>query len=104
MSFDEEQLDEHDECRHEIAELQTKLSTAEAERDELREVIERICTEVWGYDDPDHGDIQDHLVDKGILVNVPASDEVRTEFECDTMYVLKWTQRALDAARGEGES
>ncbi len=73
---------------------------------QLRSAIALVCEDVWGYSHQDDGDVQDYLESCGILVEVPASPEVRSEFDCDTMFALRWSQAAINAeravAKGEG--
>ena len=67
-----------------------QIAELETERDTLRAAIRRICHDVWGYDDPDGGDVQDYLVEVGILIEVPASEAVREEYDCETMFTPRW--------------
>ena len=73
-----------------------RIEQLEKERDELRDAIAAIVTDsVWVGRDLDGADVQEMLEKRGLLVEVPASDEIREEFECDTMLALRWSEAAL---------
>ena len=72
-----------------------RIAEVAADRDNLRKGIRSICDDVWGYDDPDGGDTQDVLEKLGILVEVPASADVRDEYGCDVMYQVAWEAAAI---------
>ena len=78
-----------------------ELVKAEAERDELREVMETLAQIVWDGCDIDGGDFQDLLEKKGLLVTVPASEEFASEFDTDTMFALKWSPLAREVNQHE---
>jgi hypothetical protein len=62
----------------------------EAERDKLREALEWIWGEMLegGIDDLD---TQNTLEELGLLVEVPADEQFKQDWDADTMYVLAWT-------------
>lgn len=95
MSFDEEQRGVHDECAHEIRRLGMVNECITKERDTLREFVESIMS----HECEDAGDIQGDLERLGLIVSVPASKQMRNEYDCETMFVPAWK-----AEKGEGES
>lgn len=74
-----------------------RIVALEAERDELREAMEELVPTVWNGCDIDGGDFQDLLESKGLIVTVPASEEVASKFDTNTMFVLKWSPLAREA-------
>ena len=70
--------------------LLARIAEMEAEQEPLRAALEKICSDVWGYSDIDGGEVQDYLEASGLLVEVPASDDFRAEYDCDTMFQLRW--------------
>ncbi len=86
----------------EMVSLVKESTTLEAERDELREVMEELTRIIWDGCDIDGGDFQDLLEKKGLIVSVPASEDVASEYETDVMFVVKWSPDAREA-RQEGE-
>ena len=68
----------------------------QSERDKLREALEWIWVEVLagGMDDLD---FQNTLEELGLLVEVPADEQFREDWDADTMYVLAWQAKADDA-------
>jgi hypothetical protein len=79
--------------------LYARVAELERERDELRDVIELLIIDEWGYREPAAPDVQDLLTERGILVEAPAPERYREEWDSPTWYVLRW----FDAARGESE-
>ena len=63
-----------------------------AERDKLREALEWIWGEVLagGMDDLD---FQNTLEELGLVVEVPADERFREDWDADTMYVLAWNAK-----------
>ena len=66
------------------------------ERGKAREFIEWACDEAWRGFGLDGGDVQDKLEALGLIVSVPASDEVAAEWDCETMFVTKWNATSPD--------
>ena len=64
----------------------------EAERDKLREALEWCAREHQDGGDIDGGSWQDMMERLGLLVEVPASEAFREDWDCDTMYVLAWSR------------
>lgn len=77
-----------------------RIEELKAERDKLREFFESLALDVWGYSDPDGGDFQDRAVEQGLLVEVPADEAFKAEYDSDTMYTWIWSELA-EAAKGE---
>ena len=68
-----------------------KVSTTIAnERDTMREVLERMAEDCWNGNNIDGGFFQDLMVEKGLMVEVPAPPEWSEEWDSDTMYQLAW--------------
>lgn len=64
----------------------------------LRELFEHVCQSMWAIGcDIEAADWQDKAEALGLLVEVPASEEVRAEYDCETMFTWAWS----DAAKGE---
>jgi len=77
------------------------LSEGEGEREEvqrLRSALEWIGQKVWDGGDVDGGHWQDEMAKRGILVEVPAGERFREEYDCDTMFTFYW----LATPREEG--
>jgi len=60
-----------------------------AERDKLREALEWIWREMMA-GGPADIDTQDTLERLGLLVEVPADERFKQDWDADTMYVLAW--------------
>jgi hypothetical protein len=63
----------------------------QAEADELREVLELLMMDEWGYRETEAPDVQDVLVERGILVERPAPQSFRDEWDADTWFVFRWS-------------
>ena len=74
----------------EISQLRARVAELEAERDNHRRVLEKMIEPVWDGCDVDGGDFQDALESAGILVVVPASEEIRAEYDCEEMFQFAW--------------
>lgn len=74
-----------------IATLRTRVAELEGERDKLRQFFENIALECWGGADVEQSDFHDWGVAAGVLVEVPASDDIREEFETETMFTWSWS-------------
>jgi hypothetical protein len=90
-----EELDAEHKARKAIV---AALRAAEQREARLREALEWIAFTAWDHLHIDGGDFQDEMVRRGIMVEVPASDEMRDEYGVETMYALAWDK---DAARKE---
>jgi hypothetical protein len=60
----------------------------------LREAIEEMCQLATDGCDIDGGDFHDLMVRLGLFVEVPADEDFKEEWDCDTMFVLAWRQDA----------
>ena len=80
---------------------EAELRTLREDRDKLRGFFEHLALTVWEFCDIDGGEFQDHAVEQGLLVSVPADEQFRAEYDCDTMFTWSWSQLAPDAAKGE---
>ena len=60
-----------------------------AERDKLRQALEWIWREMM-FGGPTDIDTQDTLVTLGLLIEVPADEQFREDWDADTMFVLAW--------------
>jgi len=78
----------------EIDRLQAKLAELEAERNEMREVMELLMMDEWGYRETEAPDVQDALTERGILVERPAPQSFREEWDADTWFVFRWSDEA----------
>ena len=56
----------------------------------LRAALEEITQLAWEGADIDGGDFHELMVRRGLFVEVPASEEFKDEWDCDTMFVLSW--------------
>ena len=77
-------------AREAIDNALTQLEATERDREVLRQAIEWCCQSAWMGCDIDGGYFQDKMVDLGLLVEVPASPEVKEEWDCDTMFTMPW--------------
>jgi len=68
----------------------------QAERDKLRQALEWIWREM-AQGGPADIDTQDTLENLGLLVEVPADEQFKQDWDADTMYVLAWQAKADDA-------
>lgn len=75
-----------------IAELRNEVS-------KLRGALEWDASQVWefGLSDIDGGDWQDEMERRGLLVKVPASKDIREQYDTDEMMTLVWSQDARRA-------
>ena len=58
----------------------------------MRQVLEELAQMSWDGSGIDGGDLQDLMEKRGLLVSVPANDDVRGEYDTDTMLVLAWSE------------
>lgn len=93
---DENYRDEFHVCI--CAELAT-YTKAIAERDELREVFQWCSEQVWEGLSIDGGSFQDEMERRGLMVEVPATDEFRAEYDTDVMLTWRWNSDAVLAAK-----
>lgn len=56
--------------------------------------LEWCCQAAWMGGDIDGGDFQSEMVERGVLVEVPASEEFKAEWQEDTMFVMAWRKDA----------
>ena len=63
----------------------------EYEIERLRKALEEFAQLAWEGGDIDGGDFQDTMVRYELMVEVPASEEFREEWDSETMYILSWT-------------
>ena len=77
-----------------------EIRKKDAEIARLREALEWIMQLAWEGCDVDGGDLQDLMTRLELLVEVPADDEHRAEYDADTMFVLAWSEEAL---KGEND-
>ncbi len=90
-------------CTHDLeCELVVYVERLERLRDGLRAVLEDLCRKHWdtGLDSEDF----DHVMrSAGLFATVPASDEIRAEFDCETMDTWAWSPlvKANDKQREE---
>jgi hypothetical protein len=93
--------------RRKIDELQARLANqADTIRNErLCDAIEWCARQVWDGCDIDGGSFSDEMVDRGLLVEVPADEAFREEWgdEVKTMLTLSWFPPALAAGDEGGE-
>lgn len=66
-----------------------RIAALEAERATLREALAWVCPASEGFTEAFDG-----LVERGLLVEVPADADYRAEWDADTMHVWAWA--ALD--------
>jgi hypothetical protein len=105
------------ECRHAIANdehlekalvareaarasLLSAIRVLETERDKAREFV-AFCITDGSFQglDIDGGDAQDKAQELGLIIEVPADEEFRAEYDSDTMFVLAWRARTEEASR-----
>lgn len=74
--------------------LDAEVRRLRADRDRLREFFEHMAHEQWGFSEIDGGDFQDRAVEQGLLVEVPADEQFKAEFDCDVMFSFSWSPLA----------
>jgi len=79
-----------------IGKLEDLLTEAEVRERRLKEVFETLSTLCWE-GSLDEADFQDVMEKAGLFVEVPASKDVREEYDTDTMFALEWKVEALAA-------
>lgn len=92
-------LEKLSEMATELLESQIKVAELEADKAEhakLRTLFEELARKAWDAS-LDGSDFQDEAERLGLLVEVPASQEVRDEYDTDVMFAWVWS----DAAREE---
>jgi hypothetical protein len=85
-----------------VAQLIGEISRCRATRDReiaeavrpLRSALEWCAEQVFEGCDIDGGDFQDEMVQRGIMVSEPASDDFKAEFDANEWFVLAWKARA----------
>jgi hypothetical protein len=80
--------------------LLTAIRVLETERDKAREFV-AFCITDGSFQglDIDGGDAQDKAQELGLIIEVPADEEFRAEYDSDTMFVLAWRARTEEASR-----
>lgn len=78
-----------------------RIEKLEAERERLREALGWTANQVWEYT-LDGGTFQDEMIERGLMVEVPASERFREEWDADTMYVMAWWPAARTALEEGG--
>ena len=64
-----------------------------AERDRLRAALAELSRLAWtGGGDINGGDFESVMLEHGVWVSVPATKELREEYECETMHALAWKE------------
>lgn len=61
---------------------------------EYRAALLWCAQHAWEGGDIDGGDFQSEMIERGILVEVPASQEFKDEWDTDVMYVVAWSDDA----------
>lgn len=84
---------------HPMSELKAENATLRAERDNLRQFFEAMALDVWNQGDIDGAECQERAVAQGLLVEVPADEAFKAEYDRDTMFTWSWS--ALAAAKGK---
>ena len=59
-----------------------------------QDALEWCCQHSWLGGDIDGGDFQAEMIERGILIEVPASEKFREEWDEDTMFVMAWRKDA----------
>lgn len=75
-----------------------ELREMREERDNLRKLFEHMALDAWGVPEFDGGDFQYYAVQQGLLVEVPADETFKAEYDCDVMFTFSWSPLA-DAAK-----
>lgn len=71
-----------------------RTDALEAEVENLRGMLGYCVTDWRDGCAIDHFDFQDEMVKRGLLVEVPADEAFRDEWDVETMFVLAWTKDA----------
>ena len=64
-----------------------------AEIQQLRDALLWCAAQAWEGNDIDGGDFQNEMIERGIMVEVPASQEFKDEHLSDHMYVMAWSKK-----------
>ena len=80
--------------------IKKELTALRTENEKLKAVLLWCCEQVWECCDIDGGDFQERMQAAELLVEVPASEDVRAEYDTDVMLVTSWSP--LAKAKGEG--
>ena len=75
--------------RHDYKEIMKQR----AEIQKLRDALQWCAQHAWEGGDIDGGDFQSEMIERGILVEVPASQEFKDEWDTDVMYVMAWREK-----------
>lgn len=71
-----------------------------AEVTKLREALRWCAEAAWEGSSIEGYDFQDMMEREGLMVEVPADEAFREEWDSDTMYVLAWSDLARSAPTG----
>lgn len=98
LSIAEERLDESERQAETLQEWVDALMDENAslidERNRLREAVENVMFDEWGYRESEAPDMQDELTRLGLLVEVPADEDFKREWDADTMLTFAWSPLA----------
>ncbi len=85
--------------REKIAAAFLAILAQHREAEKLREFVEWcMATASWQGYDLHGGDMQDKAEELGLLVQVPADEAFREEYDSDEMFVVAWSQLAARRA------
>ena len=68
----------------------------------LREMAEWCCEQAWEGYDIDGGEFQAKAEELGLIVKVPASTQVRDEYDMDWMYDMAWSKLGRESQQENG--
>ena len=96
-----EQVLEAHEKLNEVGEQVAKFNKWTVERDQEIEQLRAAlwwCTEsVWDGHDIDGGEFQGQMVERGLMVIVPADEEFKSQYDATEMYAWNWGSAAKEA-------
>lgn len=64
----------------------------------LRAALQYCATQVSNGYDIDGGYFQDEMIARGLMVEVPADEAFKAEYDSDVMYVLAWSELAKEGS------
>ena len=79
-----------------IAKNHDLLQCALTEIQKLREVLQWCAEQAWEGSDIEVGDLQDAMLNAGLLVEVDADEDFKAEWDTDKMYVVAWSPLAKE--------
>jgi len=68
----------------------------------LRAMVEWCCEQVWEGYNIDSGCFQDKAEEFGLIVRVPASEQVRDEYDMDWVYDMAWSKLGRESQQENG--